>query len=35
VTFPAKTTTKLKMTVNSVSSCTQNVGLAEIQAYAS
>ncbi len=35
VTFPAKTTTSLLFTVTSVSSTTQNVGLAEIQVYPS
>jgi hypothetical protein len=33
VTFPAKTTTSLKVTVTSVSASTQNVGLSEIQAF--
>ncbi|MBO0729869.1 MAG: PIG-L family deacetylase, partial [Acidimicrobiaceae bacterium] len=33
VTFPAKTTTSLLFTVTSVSSSTQNVGLAEIEAF--
>ena len=35
ITFPAKTTTSLLFTVTSVSSTTQNVGLSEIQVYAS
>jgi hypothetical protein len=35
VTFPAKTVTSLKFTVTAVSSTTQNVGLAEIQAFTS
>jgi hypothetical protein len=33
VTFPAKTTTSLLFTVNSVSASTGNVGLSEIQVY--
>jgi LmbE family N-acetylglucosaminyl deacetylase len=33
ITFPAKTTTSLKLTVTKVSASTQNVGLAEIQVF--
>ena len=35
VNFPARNTTSVQMTVNSVSSATQNVGLAEMMAYPS
>jgi hypothetical protein len=35
ITFPAKTTTSLKLTVTSVGANTQNIGLSEIQVYPS
>jgi hypothetical protein len=35
ITFPAKTITSLQLNITSVSPSTQNIGLAEIEVYAS
>ena len=34
LSFPARTTTRVRLTVTSVSPTTQNVGLAEMETYA-